>query len=177
MERAELHSAQRSSSGRAEVIAATTEGGFMPDSTRVEHVRQFLAPVAAEPTVKGVARALMRRARSDAALATLFVAIQKELGDGQDLLDQRQSDILDRVKTDDELDVPSAPDWLRPAVTAAYVRARDTITPQVATRILSDPEKALRHTQKAVRGLEPGFVGELIVEAALQQRDTEFARR
>ena len=136
------------------------------------HVQKFLAPLTVDPTVHGLARILIKRAKEEPELAKLFMSVQQELGDGRDLLDERQSAILDRIRTSDELDLPSAPDWLRPAITAAYLRAKANLTPRVAATILEDPAKALRRARTAARALEPEFMGELIIETTLAaQRD------
>jgi hypothetical protein len=104
-----------------------------------KHALQFLAPVTASASVPGLARSLINLARRDTELATLFMTIQDELGNGRDLLDARQSEILDRLETPSEIDLPTAPAWLRPAIVAAYLRAKDHLTPRVAAEILTDP--------------------------------------
>jgi hypothetical protein len=141
------------------------------------HVRQLIAPIGTEPTVEGVAQRLMRLAASDSKLASLLVAIQTAAGDGRDLLDKEQSNLLDEVQVKDPLDLPSAPEWLRPAIVTGYMLAKDRLTPTLAAKVLGDPHRAFQNGLEVVEALEPGFIGEFIVEAAASQRTPAIAER
>ena len=141
------------------------------------HARRVLAPLAVEPTFDEVARYLMRRAREDQRLAAKFTAILKAAGEGKDLVDSKQSKLLDSVRVPQGLDIPTAPDWLRPAITAGYMLAKQHLTPAVAARILADPDGAFDAAEKAVKKLEPDFLGEFIVEAAAAERSARVAER
>lgn len=144
---------------------STTTRTTTPKATKA-HAKQFLAPLRAEPTFEGVATLLMEEARADQKLAKQFMDLQDLLGNGQPLLTPDQGRRLAAASVASRLDLPSAPDWLRPAIVAGYLRARDHLTPAVAAKITADPAAALRRTRGIVKKLEPGFVGELLVELA-----------
>ena len=88
----------------------------------------------------------MSRAQREPEIAKLFMTIQDELGNGRSLLDEEQSAVIDRACVDYSLDIPTAPEWLRPAIASSYLLAKDHLTQRVVATITSDPEQALRRT-------------------------------
>lgn len=130
------------------------------------HAKQFLAPLDGARSFSTLAASLIGTAKKDPAVAKLFIAVQEALGDGKDLVTARQAATLDKAIAGVNFDLPSAPDWVRPAVLAAYLNARNRLTEKAAKTILASPERALKRALAASNGLEPGFVGQLILEAA-----------
>jgi hypothetical protein len=143
-----------------------------------QHAANFLAPLTVDASVRGVALELITRAQRDPELAKLFFAMQEALGDGRDLLDEKQGEVLDRIQTDDAFNLPSAPNWLRPAILSAYLKASDDITARRAADIVGDPISAFRRGLKVAQSLEAGLIGELIIESTLAaQRSPRFNAR
>ena len=146
-------------------------------ATANAHARRALAPLAVEPRFDEVARHLMKLGREDERLADQFAAIMEAAGNGRDLIDSRQSELLDKVRIPQSLDMPTAPDWLRPGITAAYMLAKQRLTPRIAAEIIQDPHGTFDAAERAVRSFEPGLVGEFIVEAAAAERSARVAER
>ena len=85
--------------------------------------------------------------------------------------------MYERIKSSKTiLDIPTAPEWLRPLLAVAYLRAKLSVKTGKAARILSNPKAILDKVIKLADNLEHPFLGELLIQTELRAReDSKFA--
>lgn len=132
----------------------------------------FLLPIAPRPSVQRIAKRLLEAASNDERIASQFDAIQKKLGDGIPIIGDEHSEILECIKSPGLIpNIPTAPEWLRPLLAVAYLRAKIDISSGKATHIFRDLELTLSKIVKSLDSVEQSFIGELLIDTVLAARD------
>jgi hypothetical protein len=143
-----------------------------------EHALEFLLPIVPRSGVRSIARALWHAAATDERVAAKFAAIQDKMGSGRPLIGEEHYKLYERLKhTLPVLDIPTAPEWIRPAFAAAYLRARAIVASGQARGVFNNIEARLDAVLRLVDKIESSFVGEVLAETILAAHaDREFAR-
>lgn len=144
-----------------------------------QHVESFLAPISPAYSIRKFAKSVISAAENDNEIASLLDAIQVKLNDSDAIISEKHSDIFDRIRTPAAIPyIPTAPDWIRPAIAAAYLRARSNVERRTAPVLGADLKAGLRKVLSLVDNVEPDFIGELLVETTLAAReDSEFSAK
>jgi hypothetical protein len=113
-------------------------------------------------------------------IAAKFAAIQQRMNTGRPLLNREHYDLYNRLKDKGVpvLDIPTAPEWIRPAFAAAYLRAEATIASGKNLGLFVDPKRVEAVLDNIInQQLEADFAGELVAETMLAAHgDPRFAR-
>jgi len=143
-----------------------------------QHASSFLFSVDPRLTIQKVGRAVFEAAENDPEFATMLDTIQRKLGDGRPLINEEQGAVFDKIKTIRAVpDIPTAPDWLRPVIAAAYLKAKASLSNKKTEFLAEDLKKTLSKVIQLVDDLEPEFIGELMIETTLSARDDkQFAK-
>jgi hypothetical protein len=142
------------------------------------HALEFLLPVDPRYGIRSIAKRIWHAAATDENIAARFAAIQESMGSGKPLISEAQYDLYQRLKHGlPPLDIPTAPEWIRPAFAAAYLRAKAIVSGGQVRGLLEDIDGRLQTVQKLVSQVESPFVGDLLVETMLAaSEDSEFGR-
>jgi hypothetical protein len=144
------------------------------------HALEFLLPIDPRHGIRSIARSLWHMAATNDQIASQFAAIQDKMNSGKPLISQEHYSYYRRLSTQlPALNISTAPDWIRPAIAAGYLRAKSAVASGRIRGIYD--EKVVSSTLGTVLGfidkLEPSFVGELLAETVLAAAgDREFAR-
>ncbi len=143
-----------------------------------EHAEYFLAPISPASSIRKFAKEVIRCAETDSEVASLLDALQNTLNSGESIIQDSHSEMFERLKCSAALpDIPTAPEWIRPAIAAAYLRARWAVG--TSSRPFSaDIKSGLKKALKLAQSVEPDFIGELLVETTLSAReDPQFSKQ
>jgi hypothetical protein len=146
--------------------------------TARDHARDFLMPIDPRGSIHEIGRLLLEAARKDKSIAEKFNIIQKKMGDGKPIIGLEHSVMYERIKSRQSiLDIPTAPEWLRPLLAVGYLSAKQSVKSGKAAKILNDPKASLDKVIKLADNLETDFLGELLVKTAIRAReDSKFAK-
>ena len=143
-----------------------------------EHAFGFLLPIDPRASIRRIGKRLLEAAKTDESIVRKFAAVQQKLGDGRPLIDGEHSAIYERIKCSSVIPhIPTAPEWLRPVIAVAYLRAKAALSTGNVTNFFGSMEESFDKVFKLLDTLEPSFVGELLIETVLSAKeDREFAR-
>ena len=146
--------------------------------TAKEHAFDFSLSVDPRAAIRRVGKRVLEAAQTEASIAGKLDAIQQKLGDGKPIVGNEHSAIFERIKCSNAIpNIPTAPEWLRPLITVAYLRAKAAISTGNVTNLFPNLDHTLNNVLKLVERLEPSFLGELLIETALTARDDrQFAQ-
>lgn len=152
------------------------QGGI--DMTAREHAFDFSLPIDPRAAIRKIGKRILEAAENDKNIARKLDAIQNKLGDGRPLVGDEHSAVYERIKCTRAIpDIPTAPEWLRPLIAVAYLRAKAAISNGNVTNLFGNLDTTLDKILKLVDTLEPSFIGELLAETVLTARDDrKFAR-
>ncbi len=87
--------------------------------------------------------------------------------------------MFERIKSSQTiLDIPTAPEWLRPLLAVAYLRAKLSVKSGKTAKILSNPNASIDKVIKLTDNLEHNFLGELLVQTVIRAKeDSKFAKK
>ena len=156
-------------------------GGSTADGR--EHALDFILPIEPRYGVRSVARRLWSLADTDEGVASRFASIQERINSGKPLIGKDHYALYERMKNEGvpTLDIPTAPEWIRPAFAAAYLRAKAAVASGQGRGLYGDA----RHIESVLDSIieqleervESSFAGELVAETMLAAyKDPEFAR-
>ena len=114
-----------------------------------EHAQNFILPIDPRHGVRSAARRLWHLAATDPAIAGKFAAIQQRMNSARPLLNVEQYNLYERLRDKGvpPLDIPTAPEWIRPAFAAAYLRAKATIASGKNLGLFADAKRVEVHAQ------------------------------
>lgn len=143
-----------------------------------DHAIDFILPIDPRYGIRSIARRLWNAAATDDRIAAKFATIQNRMGSGKPLISEKHHDVYQRLKDRlPGLDIPTAPEWIRPAFAAAYLRAKTAVASGQVTGLFEDLERSLDTVVELSEKVQTSFVGELLAETMLAaHEDGEFAR-
>jgi hypothetical protein len=146
--------------------------------TARDHARDFLMSIDPRGSIQEIGKLLLEAARKDKSIADKFNTIQKKMGEGKPIIGLEHSVMFERIKSRQSiLDIPTAPEWLRPLLVVGYLRAKQSVKNSKTAKLLNDPKASLDKVIKLADNLEPEFLGELLVKTAIRAReDSKFAK-
>ena len=142
-----------------------------------EHAFEFLLPADPRASIQMIGERLLVAADNDPSIAAKFRAI-RDMISGTVLVKENHYAMYQRLRSAYKLDVPTAPEWLRPLLVVAYLRAKSVVASGRLRNLIPNLPSTLDEVAQLAETLEPDFLGELLVETSLAAwRDARFARK
>lgn len=144
----------------------------------LDHALEFILPIDPRYGIRSIAKRLWHAAATDERIACKFATIQERMGIGKSLITKEHYELYQRLQQSiPPLDIPTAPDWIRPAIAAAYLRAKAVVASGQVHGLFDNIERSLDTVLELVGKVESSFVGELLAETMLAAyEDREFRR-
>ncbi len=142
------------------------------------HALDFTLPIDPRYGIRSIAKKLWNAAATDDRIAAKFATIQERMGSGKPLISEKHYDLYQRLKDRvPSLDIPTAPEWNRPAIAAGYLRAKAAVASGQVHDLFKDLESKPDTVLELIKKLETSFVGEVLAETmSAAHEDSEFAR-
>ncbi len=143
-----------------------------------QHASNFLLSIYPHYSIRKIGKAVFEAAETDEEFSKMLDEIQRKLGDGRSLITDEHFQVFERIKSRTSIpDIPTAPEWLRPVIAAAYLKAKESLAFKKTDMLTSDLKSSLSKVLKLTENIEPDFIGELLLETTLAARDdAEFAK-